>query len=288
MMYICTQCNHSFTKFKHLRTHWEECISPTYQPVREPINPMDNMWLNEDPYPQHPTSRGPQHPAADDPEETTCGKSETTCGNAGHPQISGGSYMELTMTLLDAVEKLTNIVLGERPNAATINPQSPPNVPSTSSPKRIQGTWHTVPGERKPVSKPARSTIECHNSYDPLKSLPIEDRAFSDSESTTAKAPMNTWGNSQPIGPKHCLRPQVVINEKASTNNGTYRKTIPGNNSFAGAVKHGKKVAIFSDSICNRMGKKQLRTELNCDVNKKSFPGTTTDKLYEHYMLPTH
>jgi lysophospholipase L1-like esterase len=121
--------------------------------------------------------------------------------------------------------------------------------------------------------------------FDILADLPTEERPAATS---LYEAPANTWADSpaiqRPVEPKkHARRPQIVIN---NTDDIT-RKTIPGNNSFSGAVKDGKSVALFSDSICNRMGKKQLSTKLNCKVNKKTFPGATTDDLFEHHMLPT-
>jgi len=62
---------------------------------------------------------------------------------------------------------------------------------------------------------------------------------------------------------------------------------VPGNNSYSNALRKGKKVALFSDSICNRMSKHELRKTLQCDINKKSFPGATSVDIHESYMLPT-
>ena len=82
-------------------------------------------------------------------------------------------------------------------------------------------------------------------------------------------------------------RPQVVINNKPEAHGAAWHKTVPGNSSFASAVKNGQKVALFSDSICNRMNKNELRKKLQCNINKKAFPGATTEDMYEHYMMPT-
>ena len=84
----------------------------------------------------------------------------------------------------------------------------------------------------------------------------------------------------------HNRRPQVVINNQPESDNAAWR-TVPGNSTYAGTVKNGRKVALFSDSICNRMNKHELRKKLQCNINKKSFPGATTDDMYEHYMMPT-
>ena len=48
-----------------------------------------------------------------------------------------------------------------------------------------------------------------------------------------------------------------------------------------------KKLALFSDSMCNRMGKFELKRKLKCAVNKKAFPGATSKDMHSHYMMPT-
>lgn len=97
----------------------------------------------------------------------------------------------------------------------------------------------------------------------------------------------STQNQVQSAASRHNQRPQVVINRQPDSDNAAWRKTVPGNSSFAGAVKNGQKVALFSDSICNRMNKHELRKKLQCNIDKKSFPGATTNDMYEHYMMPT-
>ena len=54
------------------------------------------------------------------------------------------------------------------------------------------------------------------------------------------------------------------------------------------AVKNGKQVGLFSDSICNRMSKFDLNELItNHTVIKKAFPGATSNDLSSHYMIPT-
>lgn len=267
-MYVCSQCQGEFVKFKNLKSHWEECKTPPKPTMREPINPSNNLWLNDGPLEQRYS-----HVPAGDAQQTTCGQ-EQNC------------HYELTITLLEAVEKLTEMVLHSIPVTNIASPQPSIKAPSSSSPKQLDGTWKTVPGARKAAPKPANKTTGSFNLVDILNTIPFDDPVSE--EPAIAEVPVNTWANSPHVQPKkQKRRPQVVINNNQNSTNSTYPKTIPGNNSFSGAVKHGKKVALFSDSICNRMGKQQLRAKLNCDINKKTFPGATTDDLHDHYMLPT-
>ena len=119
---------------------------------------------------------------------------------------------------------------------------------------------------RKPSSKTEIS---------PIKSNPVAASKF----------------NIKPMVPRPTTqcnrRPQVVINNKPESDNPEWRKTAPGNSSFSDTVKEGHKVALFSDSICNRMSKHDLKKKLNCNIAKKSFPGATTDDMFKYYMWPT-
>ena len=211
---------------------------------------------------------------------------QTTCGQAcNNLKNNCDQAVKITMILLEAVEKLSVMVLEEPsiPTRKIASLQPSTKVPVSSSPKKHNNQWKTVPGTKKPGHKPKNILTECFNLYDVLDKIPTEHRPVTE-KATTEEVPAITWAVSPNAQPKkHQRRPQVVINKQEAT----LRKTIPGNNSFSGAVKHGRKVAIFSDSICNRMGTQQLRQKLKCYINKKYFPGATTDELYEHYMLPT-
>ena len=213
---------------------------------------------------------------------------------------------ELLFTLLDVVEQRSGIVLGKKEPSQSPATTPPNNVSpdtahcqiptSTSSPtlQTKYTKWTTVPGKPKTATNtPSQNTIEISNMYELLHSVPS-----SPAKSTSATIPANTWGYSPPSHPQikrqaqppatRCnQRPQVVINNKPEADNPAWRKTSPGNSSFAAAVKDGRKVAIFSDSICNRMSKYELRKKLKCNITKKAFPGATTDDMYEHYMWPT-
>ncbi len=86
-------------------------------------------------------------------------------------------------------------------------------------------------------------------------------------------------------------RPQVVVNEYPESVT-TWKKTAPGNATYAAAVKHGRHVTLYSDSICNLMSKWQLNkmatdAGVHCNINKKPFVGATSEDLSTHHMLPT-
>ena len=278
-MYICTQCDKSFNRFKQLRGHWMTCITPPAaqdQPLQRPINPLNNMWLNDGPLADQDSSCG------------QAGGDQSTCFQQAC--VVQSDQNKIILVLLESVEKLTDMILGERPipsNCTVPPPVSPKIPPSSSTPNHCisgelsDGEWRTVPGKPKPATK----TVKIRNMHDILDAIPPASN-----DTSMAEIPKKTWANSptQTRWPKkQQQRPQVIINNNPEADHPEWRKTVPGNNSFSGAVKHGKRVALFSDSICNRMSKHQLCTTLKCNVNKKAFPGATTDDLSEHYMMPT-
>ena len=263
--------------------------------INKPIDASANPWLNDD----HIAFCQTENEKGDDQQHhshnETCLSIESQNQNDGNHDgiqnphqgcndLNATDHFQLTMILLDAVEKLTGIMLEHHSNPTKTmkSPQPCTNsLPASSSPKQNNYQWETVSGNKRSHHKPTNAPTECFNYYDVLQEVPTEHRSVVE-EANTIQA--SSWELSPHTKPKkHQQRPQVVINKSKPRT----RKTIPGNNSFSGAVQHGQKVAIFSDSICNRMGKQQLRQKLNCNVNKKSFPGATTDELYDHYMLPT-
>ena len=132
-------------------------------------------------------------------------------------------------------------------------------------------------------------TIVTSNRFEQLlESIPTETPPSAD----IAEAPMhvNTWANSPARQPSQQQskqqRPTVVVNNypERGTN---WKQTIPGNSSYSDIVKHGKKVVLFSDSICNRFSEWQMNSKANnCTIKKKSFPGATALDLAEHHVHP--
>ena len=132
----------------------------------------------------------------------------------------------------------------------------------------------------KTVSRKAKRTV---NRIPEARPVQRSTTALSVPMSSKMARSVPTSREARPVPRNLNKRPQVVINKAPVSN----KQIVPGNSSFAGAVKEGPKVALFSDSICNRMSKNELRQKLKCNITKKAFPGATTDNMYEHYMLPT-
>ena len=64
-------------------------------------------------------------------------------------------------------------------------------------------------------------------------------------------------------------------------------KMIPGSSSYADIAKNGKKICIFSDSICKRFKMRDFSNSVdNGRAFLKSFTGSTARQLH-HYVLPT-
>ena len=64
-------------------------------------------------------------------------------------------------------------------------------------------------------------------------------------------------------------------------------KVCPGNSQYSNITSPGKKVIIFSDSICQRIRLKEFNSFNNYGhADKKCFPGATAKELL-HYCLPS-
>ena len=84
-------------------------------------------------------------------------------------------------------------------------------------------------------------------------------------------------------------RPPIVTNNYPENDliNNKFKKASPGNSTYSNITKNGKKICIFSDSICKRINMNQFNSHLrNATAIKKSFPGATTSQL-KHYIIPT-
>ena len=112
--------------------------------------------------------------------------------------------------------------------------------------------------------------IKLSNRYSPL------------SQSSNEKPQTNSFHKN-----KHAAKPQIIINDKPEAAGKINVKTIPGNGTYAKAVSDSRNVAIFSDSMCNRMAKNDLKNKLKCGVSKKALPGATSQDLHTHHMIPT-
>jgi len=196
-----------------------------------------------------------------------------------------------------------NSALAARPEAA----------PKERVDEAASSEWRTVTsGARRQPRLEKQPTTTSKNPYTPLRTgvsdsrqvarkpaspRPVRAHLAVTGHATTSppaktlrpsprQSPQQLQGHGKPVWAEERThspsKPQVVINNKPDQ-----RRTVPGNNTFAGAVKTGEKLALLSDSICNRMNKYELKRKLGCSLTKKAFPGATSDDLHNYYMWPT-
>jgi len=209
------------------------------------------------------------------------------------------STNDLLFTLLEVVEQLSKIVLGgQYDQTTTISPPTspkmlPPPPELVSTPTTKENKWVTVTGKSKRRNNIPYKQVESTNIFNLLPSSPAE--SVNDDE-----IPAHTWADS-PIPSSHAQnqlrkpqrssksnqrRPAAVVS-KFPERNTTWKSTVPGNSSFSDMVRHGRKVVLFSDSICNRFNERELnRKATNSHIKKKAFPGATAEDLAEHHMHP--
>ena len=296
----CTLCSRRFYKVKCLNKHWDDC-KETPAPLR--IDPSQNAWLNdcEELLSNHTheiTHTGEnEHIHAH--ENTHTGENEhnhahenTHTGENEHNHASENTHIyeneqihtgemthagnELLLTLCSIVEVLAEQFLKPHHNPITFTPPEP--------------LWHTVPGVPRKQQTFSPPALSYNNRFAPLSdfdinTIPSDERSIQQS----TQPELNSWSptDTPTTSPRKNFRPQVVINHEPENDNPHWRRTVPGNNTFAGAVQNGRKIALFSDSICNRMNYAELNRKLRCRITKKTFPGATTHDLSEFYMLPT-
>ena len=305
MSSVCTGCCATFSRFKQLRAHWEHSgcggendkeenslgvttrsktrwndivgndsdsdsessgssiniesdddeddeVPSLPQPGGKRIDPMCNPWLND-----CLELAKNEHEKNDPRDKLLC------------------TLVDIVEQLAERVQKLTQVTLKESSVAPWVT------VPTRN--KAVKN--RNIPTERHPSTAETVQGIRCDSISaelcTALGKAPSAAPSSTPSVAPSAVPPSNQRSTASQSSNRK--RPQVVINNHPESD----RLTVPGNRSFAGAVKDGKNVALFSDSICNRMSKNELKRKLECTVNKKSFPGATTTDLYEHYMQPT-
>ena len=277
--YYCSKCEQRFTKFRHLRKHWDagECISPKQtekQQLHRPINPLENVWLNDNPFADFANSSDLESDS-----DSECGTND----GAKHSSTAFQTQLlnaQLLSVIVDILGKLADHIVPQTQKSPTnIQPhQTPITTPAYK--------WETV-GKRAPVQPHHHTQIFEHtNKFNVLQTGCMEQ------SKSPAKLQHSKPMIQHPIPPpKQKSRPQVVINQKPESNT-TWPKTIPGNATYAETVQRGRNVMIYSDSICNRMSKWELNKKatdagINCQINKKPFVGATSEELYNHHMIPS-
>ena len=82
-------------------------------------------------------------------------------------------------------------------------------------------------------------------------------------------------------------RMSVRNENKYNKNDYVHPKVVPGNRTYASAIKYGKKVVVIGDSHLQRINRKLFNDSLpNCRGNIRYFRGANTAQL-EDYIKPT-
>jgi lysophospholipase L1-like esterase len=182
------------------------------------------------------------------------------------------------LELVGVIEQLSNRLMNIESTIKIESTPHPQYIPEPTAHKQ-KPTHQSAINQWQPAKKPTNNNkkslpndIDEHknNRYEALSQLENEQHHHTNTSSTK----------------KH-IKPKITINHPKETKSPTQMKISPGNGTYAKAVKENRNVAIFSDSMCSRMGKQELKTKLKCGVNKKAFPGATSQDLHTHYMIPT-
>ena len=164
----------------------------------------------------------------------------------------------------------------------------PPLIPLPLPPSQQQPTWQKA--SQKGRRAPTKQQPHFQNS-NRFQCLHTEDLIATQSPNTGPPNATNMTQMPKPVSPAHrqkTCRPQAILNQHPEMDTPSWLTTIPGNNTFADALKHDKKVALFSDSICNRFSAWDInRKIINGQLTKRSFPGATSQDLSEHHIMPT-
>ena len=129
-------------------------------------------------------------------------------------------------------------------------------------------------------NKSNNNSIPLRNRFDGMF---IDDNTNNDDDTVTIQ---DTPMNKNVIKNK---RPEIVSNPENNLSNHhrSLKRTSPGNSNYSNITKQGKKVCIFSDSICKRINMNKFNSSLiNATAIKRSYPGATTSQMI-HYVIPT-
>jgi len=307
-MFFCSQCEQSFSNFRHLKKHWSDgkCKGAEEQHLRRPtIDCLKNVWLNDNPF--FDIAAGDTDIESDSDSDES-GDESANENSDNRPDITGGEertvsqlQTELLHRIVVILEIMSEQTHSQQQQVATnstpqqVLPQEPPShrpshVPASRSPE-----WQTVERRSTPPKKHATlpkkhttPTFEHANNYNVLatpESVPSPPQSQLTHQTVVSGIRQAT------SSPKQKSRPQVVINRKPESVT-PWPKTSQGSSTYADTVKRGRTVMIYSDSICNRMSKWELNNKatvagISCQINKKAFVGATAEDLYTHHMMPT-
>jgi len=122
--------------------------------------------------------------------------------------------------------------------------------------------------------------IELTNQFSVL--APSAEHQQEEEQTTDANSTMRTEVGSG-VRRSDRRRPVVCCSENHLNN---FKPIRPGRGSFANSVKRGRRVFIATDSMAQRIRKREFYSHVeNGFVNLKPFPGVTSTYLH-HYILP--
>ena len=194
---------------------------------------------------------------------------------------------------------MNSSIPNENDETSLSNNQSTDNLPKCTKEKNMKKhfslmQWQKVDDVRD-ISRQSKltptstlSSILTTNSY---RELILDDESNFDEEYNNLniiskpKTINETYGDVAYKG-----RPTVVVKENPEKDDPLLYKSVkhfPGNSTYASISKHGKKVAILSDSICRSIRMKEFNDFVkNGYTYRKTYPGATINEL-AHYCLKT-
>ena len=125
------------------------------------------------------------------------------------------------------------------------------------------------------TSNTIRSTVNCSvrtsNRYDVL-----DDDSDSDAMLDNNNIQIGIFKDDKVNHKKHTIQ-----------NTSTHPKRIPGNSTYSHMTSEGKKCAILSDSMCNRIDMKEFNKYIKKgSAFRKTFPGATPKELHYYIAKP--
>jgi hypothetical protein len=140
-------------------------------------------------------------------------------------------------------------------------------------PKRTIPVRHMVS-----TNNPLKTTNQFHPLSNMIDSLPPISREHHNA--------INTCPAAAPQTSHHSVhrRPNICCTENHLNN---FKPIRPGNLSYSNAAKRGRRVLVLSDSMLQRIRKREFYTHLpNAWGQIKSFPGANANHLH-HHVLPS-
>ena len=240
---------------------------------------MKNTWLNDDPFGE--TSSSSEMEIENDDSEV----------EENQNQSNAALQTELLNTIVIILGKLSERIVPHtcHPLDNHLSNQMPSlKRHATIIPKPQE--WKTVTRKRAsyPAKEPSAPDFQNINQFTVLENQETEGTYL---PHLHLKSQDSEPAILQQSSVKQRTKPQIIINQKPESVT-SWPKTIPGNATYADSLRNGQNIMVYSDSICNRMSKWEMNKKakdsgIECSINKKAFPGATSQDLHSYHMLPT-